>query len=104
MPSDSAEATTHSPAAPKQASVYCPVVSRMTPATVAAIAAPIWCEANTQKKTIVPSLPNARRHKRCSRRHGRHPVQPVDHDEHHHAGVHGECQQPGQDQQSDTAR
>src|SRR6478609_727003 len=78
MPNDRAAATTHRPAAPNHAIVYCPVVSRITPATVAAIAAPIWCDANTQPKTIGPALPNARRHSAAVGGHVSHPVQTVD--------------------------
>ncbi len=36
-------------------------------------------------------------------RHGGHPVEPVDDDEQHHAGVHFVAEQPGQQQQPDAA-
>ena len=55
-------ATMHRPAAPNHASVYSPVASRTVPAAVAAIAAPTWCEANTQPNTMGPSLPKISRH------------------------------------------
>jgi hypothetical protein len=42
--------------------VYSPVLSRMAPAVAAAMAAPIWWEANTQPKTMIPLAPKACRH------------------------------------------
>jgi hypothetical protein len=41
MPKETAAATTHRAAAPNQAMVYSPVLSRMAPAVAAAMAAPI---------------------------------------------------------------
>ena len=63
MPKETAAATTHRAAAPNQAMVYSPVESRMMPAAAAAMAAPIWWEAKTQPKTMIPLAPNACRHK-----------------------------------------
>jgi hypothetical protein len=55
-------ATRHRQAAPTQARVYWPVVSRMTPAPTETMAAPIWWAANTQPNTTDPASPNASRH------------------------------------------
>ena len=52
------------------------------------IAAPIWWEAKTQPNTTVPVGAEGLPAQRDGRRHGGHPVQPVDHDERHDARVH----------------
>ncbi len=50
-------ATAHRAPDPYQTASYEPVRSRTRPPRKATTAAPIWCEASTQPKTIAPSSP-----------------------------------------------
>ena len=102
MPNEIAAATAQSAAAPNQAMVYSPVVSRTMPGHGRRDRGADLVGGEDPAEDDGPVQPEHLAAQGDGRRHGGHPVQAVDDDEHQHAGLHRGRQQPGQHQQTDA--
>ena len=102
MPNETTAATAQRAAAPNQAMVYSPVVSRMTPGGRGRDRRADLVRGEDPAEDDDPVRAEHLPAERGGRRHGGHPVQAVDDDEDEHAGLHRVGEQPGQHQQPDA--